>query len=246
MKEVVVKLFCLILICSPINLKAEEEETSDWSVSTSATVLTDYLFRGFNLYDGVSIQPVVAANYTPWEDGSFGASTFAHLSAENDRKDESFTEIDYTLSYAHNFDPVTLAVGHVWYTYSNDNTEAMVDSNEYFVSVALAAPLNPVLSFYNDYDSFDMQWYELGFSQRIEAPETMGEGFNATPFVSIGASSNSEKVYEDNGLDVVNVGVSFDAALGVMTMTPSMGYTFGVDDATVNEFWSGVKLAYAF
>ena len=206
---------------------------------------TDYMFRGFNLYDGVSIQPSVAASYDAGDYGSFGASVWSHLSGEGEvSPTKKFTEVDYTASYNKSFGIVGISLGHIWYTFPG-YTDQFPNSNEVFASIALDTLLTPTLSAYHDYDEFDAQYYELGLSHTIET-DALGEGFNVTPFVTAAFASNAEKVYADDGLVHVTFGASFDAKLGDITISPSLNVTRESDDLAQNEFWVGTSFSWSY
>lgn len=217
----------------------------NWSVDLNTSFLTDYMFRGVNLYDGASIQPSVGVNYDTGDYGSLSSSVWAHFSAEGEESaGEKFTEIDYTLSYAINFGKVGLSVGHLWYTYPRDS-DGIDNSNELFASIEVDTFLTPTFSVFHDYDEFDAQYYELGISHTIET-DWLGDGFNITPYVTTGFASHAEKVYADNGFVQVTFGTSFDAKLGDVTVTPSLNVTRESDDFADNEFWVGTNFAWSF
>ena len=226
--------------------ETEEQEENPLALTLSTAFMTDYMWRGFDLYDGSSIQPEVEASYSLGEYGAITGDVWAHLPAEGDRQDEKFSEVDYTLEYGITFEPFELAVGHYWYSYPTDNTNSMKRTAEYYATAALLdTPLNPTLGFYQDYDEYDNQYYELGFSHTIECPALLGEGFNMTPYATFGFASNSEKVYADDGLVHITVGASFNLKLGDIDVIPSINYTFEDDDALRNQFWSGVAFSYS-
>jgi hypothetical protein len=221
------------------------QDARPWTLDLSTTFASDYMWRGFNLYDGMSIQPSLAGTYEVPSGGTFGASVWSHLSAEGNRKAEAFSEVDYTITYSHTFDPVTLTVGHAWYTFPEDNTNLTTDSNEYFFVASFDAMLNPSVSYYRDYDTFDSNYYELNLSEEVTL-SALGE-FTFTPFVSLGFASESEKVYaDDDGLVQGTIGASWTVMMGDVSLTPSLNYTREVADVTVSEFWISTKFSYSF
>lgn len=242
MKRLHVAAAALIALSSPTIASAEQDRSV--TVDTSVAVLTDYMFRGFNLYDGTSIQPSTNLNYKT-EVGTFTGGLWFHLPGEGDRQSEKFTELDATLKYAHSIGPVAFTIGNVWYTYPNEGDNEILDTAEMFATVSYDTLFTPTLSFYHDWDEFDAQYYEFGLSHKLTA-ETLGEGFNVTPFVAFGFASSADNVYDDDGLVHVTYGMYSTVSLGDITLTPSVNYTSKVDDATVNEFWAGISFAYSF
>lgn len=229
-----------LIICGHSQLIAED---SALSINLSTAFNTDYLFRGFNLYDGASIQPSATIAYETEGFGTFGGSVWSHLSAEGNRKDEAFTEIDYTLTYDISYEAFSFTLGHVFYTFPKDDNDLILSSNEIFASVTADALLAPTFSFYHDYQAFDAQYYELNFSHSLEIDQ-LGKGFNTTPYVAVGFASNSEKVYNDDGATHVAFGTSFDLTLGDVAFTPSLNYSRKIDESTVSEFWMGITLSH--
>lgn len=234
----VVYTIALLLSFAPVNGQAQE-----FSASFGSDFYSDYMFRGFNLYDGVSIQPATSVSLDFGQAGALSAGLWGHLSAEGDRKAEGFTELDETVEYSISLGVASLAVGHVWYTYPI-NDDDIADTAEVYGSVSLDVPASPSLTVYHDYREFDVQYYSLGFEHTLEIP-ALGEGFAMTPYVDFGFATNAEKVYsDDSGLMHVTYGLAFDLPLGDVSVTPSLNYNSKVDDLTTNEFFVGFGLSY--
>ncbi|HQH27762.1 MAG TPA: hypothetical protein PLP17_10230 [Oligoflexia bacterium] len=224
---------------------AVQEEESALSLEVVADFATDYMFRGQNLYDGTSIQPSVSGGYDFGELGKVNALVWSHLSAEGGQgASEKFTEVDFDLSYEIGIDILTLAAGHLWYTFP-DSGDDINETNEFYVSASLDTILAPTFTYYRDYREFDNNFFELGLSHEIECSK-LGEGFNLTPSVTFGWATNAEKVYdEDSGLMYVEAGLSSEVEFGIFTLVPSFNYTFQVDDSTQNEFWFKIGVGYS-
>ncbi|MCB0351986.1 MAG: hypothetical protein KDD64_00625 [Bdellovibrionales bacterium] len=238
------KLILALLLSLFVSLGSTAAEEKSWSVDTSVGFFSDYMFRGFNLYDGLSIQPTIGASYSFGDDlGSLGGTWWAHLPGEGDENGNSDdSEFDYTLSYDNSFGPFGVSTGFIWYTYPDSSVNA---TTEYYVSVAYDSVLNPTVSVYKDFDEFDSEYYELAFSETLEW-SALGDGFNVTPFVVFAFASSAEKVYADDGFVHSTFGVSFDASLGDVTLSPTVNVTQAADDATEDEVWTGVTFGYSF
>ena len=220
------------------------EDVNWWSVDAGAAVYNQYMFRGFNLSDGASIQPSLNLNAKSEEYGTLSAGFWMHLPGESKSYKGKFEELDNTLKYSYAFEDATLSVGNIWYTYPN-HSDHIKSTEEVFASLAFNAPLNPVLSVYEDYKVYDAQYYELGFSHTFSG-FCGGSEASVTPFATFGFGTNSKKVYADNGLEQVTVGTSMAIPLGALVLGPSINYTFKVDDLTVNQLWIGTGLTYSF
>jgi len=225
---------------------ARAEDKSPWSAEAGMGFYSDYISRGTNLYDGVSLQPSLSGAYDLGDYGSLGGSLWMHLSGEGEEgASEKFTELDSTLNYTLDLDPITLKAGHIWYSYPNDSDE-LVDTAEFFAGIAVDTVLSPSLTVYWDYREVDFQYYELGFSHKIKS-ECESSDLNLTPFVNFGFASDSEKIYADDGFVQATFGVYSELPLGEQaTLVPIISYTSESDDNADNEFWFGFNLKYAF
>ena len=236
-----------VVICSE-SAQAEDEK-SPLTLDLTTALYSDYMFRGFNLYDGSSVQPSATVN---WDTGfgTVSGSLWMHLSAEGDRQAEKFFEMDETLTYTINVEPLVIRAGHIWYSYPDGN-DPVKDTNEAFVTLVLndegmtPFSLTPTFSVYEDYREFDTQYYEFGISHSFH-PDSFAENIKIVPFAAFGFASNAEKAYDDNGLVQITEGVSLPINAGPFTITPVCNYSHKVDDNTVNEFWLGTTLAVTY
>ncbi len=243
----------LMLSASMLFLSASVAVAEDAAEATPAVegnvslaLASDYMFRGQNLYDGISIQPAGSVTLNT-ELGSLTAGVWFHLSAEGDRQAEKFFEMDDSLTWEKSFGDFTVKAGHLWYTYPDDSDD-INDTAEFFGGISYddsASPfsLAPSFLYSRDYRDLDYNIYDFTISHTFECP-SLGKGFNMTPFALFEFASNAEKVYEDNGLEQITVGSSFDMSLGDLSVTPSVNYTFKIDDNTVNEFWILTTIGY--
>ena len=214
-----------------------------WSVDLQTDFYSAYMFRGQNLFDGASIQPSIVAGYDFGDIGSVGGYVWSHLSADEQVPSEDrYTEIDYSLFYSFEINIVSLEAGLLWYTYPREH-DNINDTAEFYGKIALDLPLNPSLTYFRDYEEFDVDYYQLGISQEVEAP-FLGDGFKFTPYLTMGFASNSEAIYEENGLETITIGATFDTSLGDFGVIPNVHYNFKIDDNTDNQFWFGVTFKY--
>lgn len=213
------------------------------SVSVSSGFYTDYMWRGFNLYEGSSIQPSIDVSYELDGIGTLGANVWSHLSAEgSSRKEENFGEVDYTLSYTAPLEDVDLSFGHIWYTFPYEGGESIPESAEFYGSLSVPVTLNPSLSYYYDYDYFDNSYYELGLSHEFK----VNDSFSIVPVANFGFAADAEKVYADDGFVQTTFGLEMPVSLDNVSINPKVMYTRENDDLLESEFWAGFDLGYQF
>lgn len=240
MKTTYLRLLLTGLVACPLLISSQTATAEESSVSLSAGAgfYSDYMFRGINAFDGSSFQPTLDAEYDTGSAGAFGANLWFHIPVEGKTDADKFTELDATLRYTVSLDKLSLGVGHIWYTFP-DNEDEIVDSAEVYLSASYETFLNPTLTVFHDYREYDAQYYQLGLSQALDC-DKMPEG-SVTPYVDFGFASNAEKIYEDNGLVQVTYGLKFDVAMGDIAVQPSLNYTSKVSEPADNEFWFGVN-----
>lgn len=184
------------------------------------------------------------------------------------RQRPAFFELDPTISYDFTYDIATFSAGHIWYTDpgSGENIKTYVngqkafvnetapDSGEIYAGVSLDLPLEPQFTFYHDYRALEYQYYTLAFRHKFTCA-ALGEGFNITPFTQFGFASNASDdllIYNRNGLEHINVGISTVAKLGIFQVKPNLTYIFANDPSkdgiqrVKDKFVVGVDFAYDF
>lgn len=143
---------CLFPACANLpNFK--ENETS---VDADVAILNKYVWRGLVVSDYLVAQPSITV-----ENSGFGANVWGNLDLDKssngmDTKNQ-FIEIDYTLSYTHQVDCLSLSGGLVHYTFPNTGLPAGTrkegDTTELFAGVSLSEViLAPTLNAYFDVD----------------------------------------------------------------------------------------------
>ena len=259
-------LLSVLLIVTVSSIALAEEETGTAAAATDQTaasdesaaegplsgdfslgIFSDYMWRGLRLYNGPSIQPTLNLNYELAENQSLTGTVWSHAPGERGKADQRFVEFDYTLAYNYTVDLLTLTAGNVWYTYAYDKTGLNNETTgEVFLTASLDLPIVTTLSFFQDWNVYTSQYYELALSKEI--PVAMcDEELSVEPYASIGFASNAEGYYANNGLEQVTFGANFPIDLGGdFTLAPSMNYTWGIDENTHTEFWGGGTVGYSF
>lgn len=135
---------------------AAEAEGADGTASFSAAVASRYVWRGQTLSEGLVVQPTVGFTL-----GGFGANLWTNVDLDNDEEDDDgivMNETDLTLSYSMPIGPVNATAGFIHYDFDG------ADTQEIYLTCALATLLNPTLSLYYDIDDGDGGFAVLGAS----------------------------------------------------------------------------------
>lgn len=130
-----------ILICAltiVIGFSTTMIYAADTSGSASVDVMSNYLWRGQKLSEGVAIQPAVGISY-----GGFGVNIWANY----DSTPNEHTETDLTLNYTFSLDKFGFDVGYVYYA-----LEGFDDTQEFYLGVSYDTLLSPSATLYKDSD----------------------------------------------------------------------------------------------
>jgi hypothetical protein len=112
--------------------------------SFSAALGSRYVWRGQILSEGIVLQPTVAMTL-----GGFSANLWSNVDLDNDEEDDDgivMNETDLTVNYSMPIGPVTATAGFIHYDFDGPDTQ------ELYLTAALATLLNPTLSLYYDID----------------------------------------------------------------------------------------------
>ena len=141
------------LALAPVAAKAEGTVGKG---SFSAALASRYVWRGQTLSEGLVIQPSVGFAL-----GGFSANLWSNVDLDNDEEDDDgivLNETDLTLSYSLPIGPVNATAGFIHYDFDG------ADTQELYLTCALATLLNPTLSLYYDIDEGDGGFAVLGVS----------------------------------------------------------------------------------
>jgi hypothetical protein len=129
------------LAFTPLAANAEEAAGKG---SFSAALASRYVWRGQILSEGVVVQPTVGITL-----GGFAANLWSNVDLDNNEEHDDgivMNETDLTLSYTMPIGPVTATGGFIHYDFDGGDTQ------EFYVTAALATLLSPSLSLYYDID----------------------------------------------------------------------------------------------
>ena len=140
---------------------------SSYSFSGDAAMVSKYIWRGQRLTNDWSLQPSMTMGV-----GGFSFNVWGNLDLTAVNEGDSlflrenplapagdhaglkgkFSEVDYTFSYAHSFEEVSIDVGTIFYTFP-ERSASLASTTEIYGSVSLdAVPLAPSATLYIDMD----------------------------------------------------------------------------------------------
>jgi hypothetical protein len=187
--------------------------------SFSTAFASRYVWRGQILSEGFVAQPAVGITL-----GGFGANLWSNVDLDNNEEDDDgivMNETDLTLSYTLPIGPVSVTGGLIHYDFDGGDTQ------ELYVTCALATLLNPSVSLYYDIDDGDGGFAVLAVSQAVPAGPlslTAGAsvGFNLDD-KAMGANADGE---EFTGLYYGEVSLAASIPLfGNVTLDPRIAYS---------------------
>lgn len=180
---------------------AEKEVASEGKSPLSATLsmdlLSDYMWRGKICNGNPVWQPSVTVGYDTGDYGSFAVNIWSSFdltrkrgTATRSRRDSGLQEVDYGLMYDIELAGVGFEVGHLWYTYPNNNGHsdqdlyATVSHDNPFVTPSASVYWNYSTSAGNDASCL---YYTAGLSHEF----AISEEFKLTPSASLGFGGNA-------------------------------------------------------
>lgn len=238
------------------------EEKSPISVELSMDVLSDYMWRGTICNDNPVWQPSVTVSYDAGDYGSLSANIWSTFdlthkrgSATSSRRAAGLQEIDYTLSYAVELAGVGLEVGHIWYTFPNNNGK---DDQDLYATVSYENPFaTPSASVYYNYsdsagNDLSTLYYTFGLSHDFAVTEEC----TLTPSASLGFGGNA---YTDCGSELTDQTVGLSATYALcenLSLGAQINYTW-IPSHTLrkNDYmgegkdqicWGGVNVTFSF
>lgn len=209
------------LALAPLAARAEEAAVTG---SASVAVASRYVWRGQTLSEGIVVQPTIGLTY-----GGFTANLWSNVDLDNAEADDDgivMNETDFTLSYAQDFGPVAATAGFIHYDFDGGDTQ------ELFLSAAVATLLHPSLTFYYDVDEGDGGFAVLAISQGMPVgPYTVvagaSVGFNFDD-LAMGVNADGEKF---TGLYYGEVSLATSIPLfGKVSLDPRIAYSTALGD----------------
>jgi hypothetical protein len=159
----------------------EDKPTGELSVSG----VTKYIWRGYeNTRHSIVVQPSMTVGYKGFSANLWGNLDTKPYSMTDVTNSSTWTETDFTLSYAKTIGIINAGLGYIYYNLGSPNAGAVkpLDSQEIFFSLGLNTLLAPTLTVYKEIDHYHQWYFLLGVSHVFE--------FNKTVSLKLGASAS--------------------------------------------------------
>jgi uncharacterized protein (TIGR02001 family) len=221
------------------------------SGSAYVGVFDKYLWRGFDLSNS---QPVAQGGVNVSAYG-FTLSYWSNVQLSNGCTEgedcplmsDEVTETDITLDYTHDFGPVKVSVGDIYYNFNVPG-----NTHELYLGITGNCLLSPTIKAYYDWDlandlDMDGLYYTVGVSHSFALTDSLSLGVGAL------AAYNDESPYVGDYSDWNNYELSASLAYAVtdqVSITPSFVYSSAIsDDAKENidsEMLGGLTVSLSF
>ena len=221
------------------------------AIAADASVAMDvnsaYVWRGITFNDGFVLQPSVDVGK-----GGFGVNVWGNIDMDDyDSNLDSgeFSEVDITLSYAFDLEPVFVSIGYIEYLFPIGGN----GTREWYLSLGMdiIGDLSAGLEFYYDFDEFDTLYINasLGYSIALSDAASLDLGASAGYYDGDGTADGDAGLYDY----LLFAGVSY-AVSDALSISASLNYTDAFDSdklpdgmygQDVNTF-GGVSIAYSF
>ena len=155
----------IVVACLLPTLPAQDSGDSAFAFSGDAAVVSKYIWRGQRLTDDWSLQPSMTIGIGGFSFNAWGSMDLTavnegdslFLSQNPDAPAGShnglqgkFSEVDYTFSFAHSFQDVSIDVGTIFYTFP-ERSASLATTTELYGGVSLdSVPFAPSATLYID------------------------------------------------------------------------------------------------
>lgn len=222
------------------NVAAQEMQVS---VDGAIDAYSQYICRGFNLADKVSIQPSLTLGFG--ESGVafdiWGSAAMQDRGSPTDL--DQADELDFTLSLDRTLSEeasVGLSLGYIQYTFPSLEIGTK-HSEEVCGGISLDNAAAPSLTAYYDFGLANA-WY-ISFGIGPEFPLD-SEGKASLGF---GASVGLSDATRDFGFNDATLTTSIGFSQGMWTISPTFGYSYSDDGVNKenSEVWGGVSIGFS-
>ena len=157
----------VLLACAVGTSTAQDTDSFPLSFSGDAAVVSKYIWRGQRLTNDWSLQPAMTLgvgnfSFNVWGnmdltavnpgDALFSPEDPSAPPGSHSGLKGKFSEVDYTFSYAHSIEDISIDVGAIFYTFP-ERSVALPSTTEIYGGVGFdAVPLAPAFTLYIDVD----------------------------------------------------------------------------------------------
>ena len=246
-----------VLVCSILqaegDTQAGKEPGSEIDAHVAATYNGMYVWRGLREVDGPVLQPSATVEYEGLTAHAWGNMDMSDVNGH----DEHFTEIDASLDYTWDVNPLDLSAGTIYYTFPHG--PANHSTLEVYASAGLDWPLSPALTVYQDVDEAGGTYGTVSaghtFEDLFRPVEEIPIGLQLNGSLAYGSSGFNEYYYHTDsaGMADLLLKASFPVHLSEkMSLKPSVNYS-SLLDADIRDnvhdpesLWAGLTLEYSF
>ena len=250
--------FLMVMTSMNASWSQETEESPSLGVTADMTLVTKYLWYGYDLFDDHgAYQPSIN-----WDISDTGFSVNIWGSFPFGSGNEVFKELDYSVAYGTTlFEEesyaVDLGIKYIYYDFPRVGSRFVPDSHEVGVSVALPNLFKIgdnvlVPSYYSaklwPADSglgFDVVggYHALGLGYDLTIP-----GTEQVLSLSADVNYNDGLFGADHDWSHATLGLSTNFKVGPVSLTPFLSYQISMDDSVNpdDEFWGGLSVSMSF
>ncbi len=256
-----ISLFMTALVFSSCGVsQAQQAEPTRLGVDLDATCVTQYLWRGYDLYDDHgAFQPSINMDL-------FGSGFSVNIwgSVPIGSGYEDLTELDYTLAYgtslfAEETYALDIAANYIYFNYPKLNHMANVQEIGVSTSMPNLLSISDIAivpSYYvgqlwpnsSGVSGVAGGFHILGLSFDLPVPCPAGEEGQQVFSFFADMTYNDGAFAADHDWSHSTCGVSTSFAVGPATVTPSLNYQVSMDDSVndEDELWAGVSMSIGF
>ena len=238
---------------APVEEAPAMEQEKDYALSFSVdqTLASKYVWRGL-VYNENPVNQGSATAALDTDLGTFSANIWYNLDLndENDRQ-YSLTEVDYTLAWEKEFDMMTLGAGVINYDYPH-GTFGDGSYTDIYASVGLNTILSPSIAVYYEVDDVNAAYVSFGAGHdfEIEALNTTLSVGGTLGYASGGQSENFGDKFDGGLTDAALTASLLFEITESLSLSPFVTATTLLDDARNQDdndnIFVGVTASYSF
>ena len=282
-----------LLSCFIVTSPAQDDDKGgpEFSFGADVAPVSTYIWRGQRLTNDWSLQPAMTFgiggfSFNAWGtmdltsvnegDALFIPENPAAPSGDHSGLQGKFSEVDYTFSYAHSFQDVSIDVGTITYTFP-ERSASLAATTEIYGGISFdSVPLAPSATLYVDVDETSSGggttglYFLLAAGHSLAVPHPVVSGVDLSASVAFANSGFGEFFYgaSESGAHDFNFTVSLPLTLGEnWSVTPFVAYsallgnfrdyqfvdprkvhlgTAGSPSDSAATVWGGLTLSLAF